>query len=241
MSRAAHPHPQPSASSAATDASLSPSQASTLLASFTNFLTVALHSILYHRQLYPPATFLTARAYNLPVHQSRHPGVCAWLRDAVAAVAAQVRAGSARHVALVIHAPASFDVVERWIFDLNLFPATWGDEDAPPAHFNNPSRHPPAPDAPVNWTDVNEALRGALSRISQVAQSRPHLPEACTFTIGIELRDEALPPIQASHPPLFIRIDSTGLLFDSSDFAAFCHTMRPWPPVGFLLTMLLNH
>ncbi|KFG79754.1 REV7-like protein [Metarhizium anisopliae] len=199
MSRAAHPHLQPSASSAATDASLSPSQASTLLASFTNFLTVALHSILYHRQLYPPATFLTARAYNLPVHQSRHPGVCAWLRDAVAAVAAQVRTGSARHVALVIHAPASFDVVERWIFDLHSFPATWGDDDA--THFNNASRHPPAPDAPVNWTDVNEALRGALSRISQVAQSRPHLPEGCTFTIGIELRDEALPPIQASHPP----------------------------------------
>ncbi|KAK8932800.1 DNA polymerase zeta processivity subunit [Metarhizium anisopliae] len=182
MSRAAHPHLQPSASSAATGASLSPSQASTLLASFTNFLTVALHSILYHRQLYPPASFLTARAYNLPVHQSRHPGVCAWLRDAVAAVAAQVRAGSARHVALVIHAPASFDVVERWIFDLHSFPATWGDEDA--THFNNASCHPPAPDAPVNWTDVNEALRGALSRISQVAQSRPHLPEACRAVRG---------------------------------------------------------
>ncbi|KAG6017233.1 hypothetical protein E4U41_004253, partial [Claviceps citrina] len=61
---------------------LVPSQASFLLSSFTNFLTVALHSILYHRALYPPASFLTARAYNLPVHQSRHPAVCAWIRDA---------------------------------------------------------------------------------------------------------------------------------------------------------------
>ncbi|KAG8416414.1 hypothetical protein J3458_007002 [Metarhizium acridum] len=205
MSRAAQPDLQPSASLAATDASLSPSQAATLLASFTNFLTVALHSILYHRKLYPAATFLTARAYNLPVHQSRHPGVCAWVRDAVAAVASQVRAGSARQVALVIHAPASFDVVERWIFDLQSFPAAWGDRDttpAPPADINHAGRDPAAADEPVNWTDVNEALRGALSRISQVAQSRPHLPEACTFTMGVELRDQALPPIQ--HPQLWI-------------------------------------
>ncbi|KAG5925361.1 hypothetical protein E4U42_004374, partial [Claviceps africana] len=61
---------------------LAPSQASFLLSSLANFLTVAIHSILYHRALYPPASFLTARAYNLAVHQSRHPAVCAWVRDA---------------------------------------------------------------------------------------------------------------------------------------------------------------
>ncbi|OAA48428.1 REV7-like protein [Metarhizium rileyi] len=179
------------------EASLPLSQASALLSSFTNFLIVALHSILYHRRLYPETTFLTARAYNLPVHQSRHPGVCAWIRDAVAAVAAQVRSGSARQVALVIHAPASFDVLERWIFDLHSFPAAW-DTSGPPAALYEAA---PAEDL-VNWTDVNEALRGALSRISLVGQGRPPLPEACTFTIGVELRDQALPPIQ--HPQLWI-------------------------------------
>ncbi|KHN93779.1 REV7-like protein [Metarhizium album ARSEF 1941] len=198
MSRVARPDLQPSASSAATDASLLPSQASALLGCFTNFLTVALHSILYHRKLYPEATFLTARAYNLPVHQSRHPGVCAWIRDAVAAVGAQVRVGSARQVSLVIHAPASFDVVERWIFDLQSFPATWGDKDT----SSGPPLDPATADEAVNWTDVNEALRGALSRIAHVGQSRPRLPDGCTFTIGIELRDQALPPIQ--HPQLWI-------------------------------------
>ncbi|GAB0132422.1 hypothetical protein EsDP_00000859 [Epichloe bromicola] len=193
----------------ATAASLAPSQAAFLLSSFTNFLTVALHSILYHRKLYPAATFLTARAYNLPVLQSRHPGVCAWIRDAVAATAQQIRLGAARHICLVVHAPRSLDVVERWIFDVQSFPASWGaDKDWPPQagldfdssdHVNRDAA--PGQDT-VNPTDVHEALRGALSRFSHAGQSRPPLPDGCTFTLGVELRDQAVAPIR--HPQVWI-------------------------------------
>lgn len=214
MSRAPGPDFQPHTSTAAAPAgpSLPPSQASTLLSSFTNFLTVAVHSILFYRKLYPEATFLTARAYNLPVHQSRHPGVCSWIRDAVAAVGAQIRSGSARQVALVIHAPDSFDVVERWIFDLQSFPATWGDKET----FSGPADVAGAGDDTVNWTDVNESLRGALSRLSLAGQSRPDLPEGCTFTLGVELRDQAAPPIQVSfrfqiHKAVLQELGSTNL------------------------------
>jgi mitotic spindle assembly checkpoint protein MAD2B len=106
--------------------SLTFSDASELLSSFTNFLTLALHSLLFHRSLYPAATFLTARAYNLPVQQSRHPGLCAWIRDAVAAVAGQLRDGRAERVVVVLHAPGTLRVIERWVFDVGSFPADWG-------------------------------------------------------------------------------------------------------------------
>lgn len=197
MSRAPDPDIQPHTDTAVvptTEHSLSPPQAAALLSSFTNFLTVAVHSILYYRKLYPEATFLTARAYNLPVHQSRHPGVCSWIRDAVAAVGVQIRSGSARQVALVIHAADSFDVVERWIFDLQSFPATWGDRET----FSGPVDAAGGGDDAVNWTDINESLRGALSKISLAGQSRPDLPEGCTFTLGVELRDQAVAPIHVS-------------------------------------------
>ncbi|QUC22535.1 uncharacterized protein UV8b_06776 [Ustilaginoidea virens] len=183
-------------------------QAAALLSSFTNFLAVAIHSILYYRKLYPQTTFLTARAYNLPVHQSRHPGVCAWIQDAVAAAAAQVRSGSVRQIALVVHAPRSFRVVERWIFDLRSFPAAWGDGEAPPAaphadDWNPRADHAAvAADDAVSMADVHEALRGALSRLSDACKRRPCLPEGCTFTLGVELRDQALPPTH--HPQLWI-------------------------------------
>ena len=53
---------------------------------FSDFLTVAIHTILYERDIYPRESFLSARKYNYPVKQSRHPKVCKWIQDAVAAV-----------------------------------------------------------------------------------------------------------------------------------------------------------
>lgn len=53
---------------------------------FSDFLTVAIHTILYERDIYPRESFLSARKYNYPVKQSRHPKVCKWILDAVAAV-----------------------------------------------------------------------------------------------------------------------------------------------------------
>ena len=57
-----------------------------LVLSFTEFFTVAIHTILYERNIYPRTSFLNARKYNYPVRQSRHPQVCKWIQDAIAAV-----------------------------------------------------------------------------------------------------------------------------------------------------------
>jgi mitotic spindle assembly checkpoint protein MAD2B len=57
-----------------------------VVSAFRDFLTVAIHTILYERDIYPRTSFLKARKYNYPVRQSRHPKVCKWIQDAVAAV-----------------------------------------------------------------------------------------------------------------------------------------------------------
>ncbi|KYK59089.1 HORMA domain-containing protein [Drechmeria coniospora] len=182
---------------------VSPSQASAVLTSFTNFLTVALHTLLRQRALYPPATFLLARAYNLPVYQSRHPGVCAWIDDAVDAAAAQLRSGAVRTVALVVHAPSAFAVVERWVFDLaGALPAHGLAVDERRNEKAKQIDHSDLDDGAVNWADVNEAFRGALARLSYAAESMPLPPEESTFTLVIELCDDALPPIE--HPQRWI-------------------------------------
>ncbi|KAH6634819.1 DNA-binding protein [Chaetomium sp. MPI-SDFR-AT-0129] len=85
--------------------SLSLDHAHILLTSFNSFLTVAIHNILYYRGIYPPSTFLSTKAFNFPVHQNRHPKVCAWIRDAVEAVSAQLSSGHVSRVAIVIHSP----------------------------------------------------------------------------------------------------------------------------------------
>lgn len=168
--------------------SIPASQASPLLTSFTTFLTLAIHSLLYHRTLYAPETFLTARAYNLPVRQSRHPGVCTWVTDAVTAVGAQLQRAAVDRVVFVIHAPRSLCVLERWVFDVARFPE-WGSDEG------NNGGGGEVEEEHVNWTDVNEALRGALYRLAYAAEKMPRLPEGCTFTLAVELRDEASAPI----------------------------------------------
>ena len=57
-----------------------------VVSAFSDFLTVAVHTILYERDIYPRTSFLSARKYNYPVRQNRHPKVCKWIQDAVAAV-----------------------------------------------------------------------------------------------------------------------------------------------------------
>ncbi|KAL8949565.1 MAG: hypothetical protein Q9222_004339 [Ikaeria aurantiellina] len=82
---------------------------------FSDFLTVAIHTILYERNLYPQASFLTARKFNYP---------CALAT-----------------ISLVIHAPPpSSAPLERFIFSTTAFPSipssellTTFTDNAPPA------------------------------------------------------------------------------------------------------------
>lgn len=211
-------------------------EAHTLLSSFTTFLTVCIHNILYYRSIYPQTTFLSARAYNLPVHQNRHPKVCSWIRDAVDAVSAQLAGGNVDRIAVVIHSPLSRQVapgaepvaaaagpppgsvLERWIFDVARFPAWPGGADAMrdfgsgPAGNGRRQMEEDDEDAgaepggagggawprDVNWEDVDQQLRGAVRRVAFAAEKMEALPEGCSFTVAVELKEEGQAPIGVS-------------------------------------------
>lgn len=215
-------------------------EARALFNSFTNFLTVSIHTILYYRDIYPRQTFLSAKAFNLPVHQSRHPKVCAWINDAVDAVLTQVAKGAVDRVAVVIHSPpdlkqqqlAPGTVLERWMFDLSNFPSWPGgieamrnfrhdggddqreedDENASGEGNNNAEaaiEGAPAETDPlsaINLADVDEHLRGAVRRLAYAGEQMKPLPKSCTFTVAVELRDEAEAPI--GHPQPWIPTQS---------------------------------
>ncbi|KXJ95129.1 DNA-binding protein [Microdochium bolleyi] len=176
-------------------------QASQLLDSFISFMTVCIHNILFYRGIYPPASFLTARAYNLPVHQSRHPKVCDWVRDALDAVKAQLVLGAVERLAVVIY-DADTCVMERWMFDLAGFPAWTGVKDFSRASRGKEAAAVEPEDSRLNWTDVDEQLRAAVRRLAYAAEKLGPLPENCTFTIAVELREQSDAPI--GHPQPWI-------------------------------------
>ena len=75
-----------------------------VVSAYCDFLTVAIHTILFERNIYPQNSFIKARKYNYAVRQNRHPKVCKWIQDAVTAVEVEMlKVGcSCRHV-LSVH------------------------------------------------------------------------------------------------------------------------------------------
>ncbi|KAF2428664.1 DNA-binding protein [Tothia fuscella] len=172
-----------------------------LLQNFTDFLTVAIHTILAHRNVYPPESFITTRKYNHPVYQSRHPELCSWITSAVDALKTELLLGHVSKVAIVIMSPYS-DPLERFVFDCKNFPFVQkgnyylplvrGGEEGPGVGG--------VPDIKVINVDMEEQFRGVFARLSTCNASLKALPEECSFTVALELRESAVPPIRHPQP-----------------------------------------
>ncbi|KAF4632111.1 hypothetical protein G7Y89_g6018 [Cudoniella acicularis] len=155
----------------------------------TDFLTIAIHTILYTRSLYPATTFLTTRAYNLPVHQNRHPSVCAWINSTTSSLTHLLQSNSVKRVVVVIYSP-NLEVLERYVFDISRFPIV--DEKEKMTEFEGETR------GMDSMVDVEEQLRATIRKLDYTGSKLGPLPENSTYTVAVELRDEALPPI--GHP-----------------------------------------
>ena len=88
-----------------------------VLDTFTEFLIVAIHQILHNRNIYPPTTFITAKKYNLPVQQIRHPGLCDYINHTATAVHRAILSGMVKRISVVIfvqNLPR-----EQYVFDIS--------------------------------------------------------------------------------------------------------------------------
>ncbi|KAF2857342.1 DNA-binding protein [Piedraia hortae CBS 480.64] len=165
-----------------------------LVTSFTDFLTVAIHTILYERDLYPRTSFLSARKYNFSVRQNRHPKVCEWINDAVASVETELLKGTVDYVAVVICTREN-SVVERFMFDVSRFPTVpFKSIDLPLRRTNDAGEKV----AILPTVDMEEQFKANMARLANCSSHLNPLPEGCTFAIAIELKKEADAPISHS-------------------------------------------
>lgn len=56
------------------------------MVSYPSSVEVAIHAILYARQIYPPDLFVRRKKYDMPVFQSRHPALNEYISGAVKAI-----------------------------------------------------------------------------------------------------------------------------------------------------------
>lgn len=78
---------------------------------------VAIHTILYVRQVYPAEIFVRRKKYNTPVFQSRHPALNEYISGAIKAVADELVQGNVDKVIVVIKNREDV-ALERFIFAL---------------------------------------------------------------------------------------------------------------------------
>ncbi|EUC47521.1 hypothetical protein COCMIDRAFT_89764 [Bipolaris oryzae ATCC 44560] len=195
---------------------------------FTTFLTAYTHTLLYLRTLYPRASFVQSRFHNASVYQSRHPLVCEWIADAIAAVREELLNGSVARIAIVVFsyegdqesAKGSAKIMERYMFDVSSFPVVEKGDRNMEIEWQGTT-----PDVSDNEdeggilkrgktkeldTDVHvnlsEQFRAALIALTTRTSTLAPLPPNCSFNISMELKDEGDvdPPI--GHPQPWIPV-----------------------------------
>lgn len=175
-----------------------PTNQSSLAASFTSFLTVSVHQILFLRSVYPRATFLPVRAYNYPVRQSRHPKVCDYINDASIAVGTEILKGTITAVSIIISSLRTNQPLERYAFDLSGFPRVpAGEVNTTFESRNEDSSIAGAPGGPAPTSvDLEAQFRACLARLASACARLTPLPrdDEFSFTVCIEVREDALPP-----------------------------------------------
>lgn len=201
------------------------------LGHFTTFLTAYTHTLLYLRSLYPRTSFVQSRFHNTSVYQSRHPLVCEWIADAIAAVREELLSGSVAKIGIVVFSygggggdegSGSAKIMERYMFDVSGFPVVdkadrnmeieW-EHDATPEDSDDEGdegggmrrRKTKALDGDVD-VNLSEQFRAALLALTMRTSALAPLPPNCSFNISMELKDEGDidPPI--GHPQPWIPV-----------------------------------
>ncbi|KAK6345982.1 hypothetical protein TWF730_010317 [Orbilia blumenaviensis] len=169
-----------------------------LVTSFTDFLLVSIHTILYEREIYPSTLFIAARKYNHPVRQARHPLVCQWIQEAVDACAEELMKCAVDIVAVNIVSRTN-KPLERFVFDVSRFPVVDPPDVHSPLVMTDEDGNERAVDS---LPDLEEQMRAVLTKLSYSTAKLGKLPKDCTFSVSMELKKEATAP--EGNPPVWI-------------------------------------
>ncbi|KAI9217483.1 DNA-binding protein [Blastocladiella britannica] len=90
---------------------------SAVFSALTDYLQAAVHSILFHRGLYPAHLFTDAQQWGVPVKASRSPAVNAYLQSVLNALGTPLSKGMLESVYLLVFDPSAPQVPEeRYVF-----------------------------------------------------------------------------------------------------------------------------
>lgn len=139
---------------------------------FSEFLEVAIHSILYNRELYPAGVFERRKKYNVPVQICVHPEVNQYITQVVNGISEFNSSNQLEKVALVV-CKKELQPLEKFILEINK------------------------PDmAQTQQTDrylyqLEQSLRSFLLKINMADSLLTPLPADCTWTVHATTSESA--------------------------------------------------
>ncbi|XP_055515210.1 mitotic spindle assembly checkpoint protein MAD2B isoform X1 [Leucoraja erinacea] len=135
------------------------------------FLEVAIHLILYVREVYPIGIFQKRKKYNVPVQMSCHPELNQYIQDTLHCIKPLIEKNEVDRVVVVIldkeHHP-----VERFVFEISQPPLLSVSSDS-------------------LLSRVEQLLRASILKISVCDAILDTNPPGCTFTVLVHTRDVA--------------------------------------------------
>ncbi|KAI0669741.1 DNA-binding protein [Trametes maxima] len=179
------------------------------------FIEVAIHTILYVRQVYPSDLFVRRRKYDTPVFQSRHPALNEYIAGAVKAVTDELTLGTVDKVVVVIK-DADEKPLERFIFALR---STLQVES-----YNKDT----SVEGAITAASLGQYFRSFLVKLSMIeAQLGQLYRDDLSFAILLELEDDKAPTASSDpkEPPPWIPA-STPLTTVGTGDAAELHMVR---------------
>ncbi|TFK36949.1 DNA-binding protein [Crucibulum laeve] len=162
------------------------------------FIEVAIHTILYVRQIYPADLFVRRKKYETPVFQSRHPALNEYISGAVKAIAEEMAHGNVDKVVVIIKDKQQI-ALERFIFSVqNLIPAESFNKDT-------------SVEGAMTAASLAQYFRSFLIKLNMIEASlgQMELDDDASFAIVLELKDDAAPSVTDPRiPPPWIPADT---------------------------------
>ncbi|EGO05327.1 hypothetical protein SERLA73DRAFT_118887 [Serpula lacrymans var. lacrymans S7.3] len=160
------------------------------------FVEVAIHSILYVRQIYPADLFVRRKKYDTPVFQSRHPALNEYISGAVKAVGEELIFGNVDKVVVVIKDQEQVPL-ERYIFSLrSMLHVEAFDKDT-------------SVEGAMSAAKLGQYFRSFLIKLNMVESQLGmlELHDNASFAIVVELKDKTPTEIHEKEPPPWVPAD----------------------------------
>ncbi|XP_014774077.1 mitotic spindle assembly checkpoint protein MAD2B isoform X2 [Octopus bimaculoides] len=139
----------------------------------TEFLEVAIHCILHHRDLYPAGVFETRKKYNVPVQMCLHPDVIQYITNILESIKLLLEAQEVNRVGLVI-LDSKQTPIERFVFEI-AYPSLL-------SGFG----------CDILLTELEQSLRAFLLKINVCDALLKPLPQDVSWVIHIHTSDSAM-------------------------------------------------